>query len=1192
MSTSNIMAEFEEWDKTKQATQEPPPIYETNAMDEFSAWDKSQDVKLDRPTNVLSEFEGQEVTQTQEDVPPKTPQTGIDIPLPQFETAIPGTTLANTGYIPTKQELPGMSPARALGVTKGEVGTTPLQKKQIPTRPHRESTMAGGLVTGLEKSIPFFGAKGQDIEQIEQEQRGQVIAGEILGTVAQGALGASGVSRILAKTAISKSPILMNALSRTIPAIVQRGAMSTEEVIEGTKDIETALFDSIIESGGGAAFSMIPEIIMPAGLAQIIAQPLADLVYQAGIDAVRGSESREKVFTKEWFMEQIPTLATSMGFAIKDVADGKLFIAQQKAMREEIKGILPKPKPDVETPQPVEIVDGSIPKTSIDEFKQYEKEHPELDQKTDIEQQEQVVSGLPTEDIKPQQKIDELEKRPPAEGQVEFGQKLPEKIKGVNLKKVISDKLENMPEEEESIKRLLTNVSDEYAPAIDKARRGKIKLEEIRKMADKLGMTSENLLKRQKGEAFSAEKLVRANDIMTTSAERIVRLQKKLKTKGFGLTTDKDIAEMNYEIQKHAAIQAEFSGARAEAGRALAALRIISKSLGEKNYDAILAETGGREVNRNVLEKILSIDPENETALNISIRDMTKPNFSDKINEYWINSILSAPTTHIVNITSNAITSLSKPLIETPIAALLESPKALLGKKRNVYFRQIPAELVGMAQGTKDGVRSALKAFATEQPQFNSTSKIDALRMRSIPGKLGKVIRTPGQALLASDEFFKHIAYNASINSQAYKRARDTGLSGKKLMEQYAQLKMEPTDQMMGAAIKEADMRTFTNPLGKFGNKIMQLRSDFVVDGKRIVNPMKYILPFIKTPTNIAKYAIERTPVGFVSKLEKIRKGEITGDKISEELAKPIAGSAIMASAMALTQEGLITGAGPKEKNKRDALYRTGWQPYSIKIGDKYYSYARLEPFGSLFGLAADFASLKGGDIKKGEVAERIAYSIGNNITSKTYMRGLSDAMEAINDPGRHAKRYLQNFAGSFIPNVVGATTRATDAEIKRMDNLVDVYKSRFPGLSEHLYPKRDIWGEPIERSGNFWTRFVSPVQYSAAKGSFVDKELLDIGANIGVPNDRVYLSNKLQTKHGITDKSIKMSPEEYDNFQKAIGWKVKLKVEKIMRSDIYKNMSDYDKRNKINTIFTDIRSKVRDNLKKKVIDRHKNENK
>ncbi len=285
----------------------------------------------------------------------ETPQFEFADPTIQLEPEVSGTTNIDTG-IPQGEDLPKYAPSRALGetISNEQPLYEPLTDEGIPTRAPRESTPLGGVVTGLEKSVPFFGKEGADIEQIEQEQGGSVIAGEVAGNVGQALLGGLGVGKVLAKTAVAKSPLLMSALSRVLPATGIRGGQTAENVIKSKTDIKDALFDTLVESGGGAAFSMIPEIIMPAGISQLIAQPLSDIMYQAWVDAMRNKGSTEGIFTKEWFAQQIPTIAMSMGFAIKDVAGGKKFIQEQQAMRGEVAklvGAKPKitPKPQQQT---------------------------------------------------------------------------------------------------------------------------------------------------------------------------------------------------------------------------------------------------------------------------------------------------------------------------------------------------------------------------------------------------------------------------------------------------------------------------------------------------------------------------------------------------------------------------------------------------------------------------------------------------------------------------------------------------------------------------------------------------------------------------------------------------------------------------------------------------------------------------
>lgn len=1092
--------------------------------------------------------------------------------IPKLETSVPSSTQVDIGQ-PQAQPEQAIKPLRK-GIPPVEPEGIIVPEGTIPTRKPIPSTPLAATLVGATDPIPFVGPKGIDVDRLRKEHPGSVTVGGTLTQLGLAVIGGTGVAALLGKTALSKTPMLLNAVSRGITGGGIRGAKSVENVIEGKETIKEALFNTIIESAGGAAFSVLPEIKMSTSAIQLVLQPLADIMYQAGVDAIK--EGDQGVFSKQWFIDQIPNAVAAAGFAAVDVGKAR--------------------KLEGEPTKPIEASKGSdVPKG---QEKVTEPLVPDTEPVATKSKPVEPKAEEPSPEKKVQDVAEKAKGSQPQAGQIAAGQKLPEKMEGVNLKKFINDKLENLDEKTFNKKKLIVDTADEFRPIINEARRDKITHEETQKMADHLGMTEKTLLKRQKGEAYNAEQLTRANDILETSSDRILDLHEKLAKKGLGNITEEDIANMNVEMYRHVAVQAEFAGARAEAGRSLSALRIISKSLKDKGYEKIFDAFGGKDMNRQMMEKLLAINPKDEAAVNNFLKSRVKASFPDMMHEYWVNSILSGLSTHAVNITGNALFAATKPLIETPIAALLEAPKALLGKQRNVFFRQIPREIAGFFEGMPEGFRAALEAFKTETPIFDQRSKIESLKFKSIPdinlGKLkiplGSAIRVPGRALMAADEFFKNIVYRSSFNTQAYQAARKTGKKGQDFIDEMVQIKQNPPEAMVKKAKDEAAKRTFTNPLGDFGNKIMNLRSDIVTKkGGRIFNPLKLVIPFVRTPMNIAKRAIERTPVGFIEKLIKIRNKDIKIEEISEEMAKPLAGTAMLISAAMLAQQGIITGRGPENKRKRHALYKTGWMPYSVKLGDKYYSFARLEPIGSLFGMAADFVTLKKKDEDLLDIGGRVAETVGKNVLSKTYMRGLSDFVNAASNYDRYGETYIQRMAGSLVPNIIASGARASDATMRKVDNIRDVYQSRIPGLSQHLHARRDIWGKEIDRAGNFWTRFVSPVQYSAVKGDKVDRELVDIGADIGIPSEKLSLTKKELSKNDFGDdvKNIRLTGDEYEAFQIKVGKATRDKVIREMKKGSYKRKSDQDKVNKIKSIFTAERTKHRNKIREDIIARY-----
>lgn len=64
-----------------------------------------------------------------------------------------------------------------------------------------------------------------------------------------------------------------------------------------------------------------------------------------------------------------------------------------------------------------------------------------------------------------------------------------------------------------------------------------------------------------------------------------------------------------------------------------------------------------------------------------------------------------------------------------------------------------------------------------------------------------------------------------------------------------------------------------------------------------------------------------------------------------------------------------------------------------MRVGDQWVSYQRFDPFSMLFGAAADFAEVA--SFSTGKEREKFAVhltaAIAKNVTSKTWLSGLSD---------------------------------------------------------------------------------------------------------------------------------------------------------------------------------------------------------
>jgi hypothetical protein len=321
---------------------------------------------------------------------------------------------------------------------------------------------------------------------------------------------------------------------------------------------------------------------------------------------------------------------------------------------------------------------------------------------------------------------------------------------------------------------------------------------------------------------------------------------------------------------------------------------------------------------------------------------------------------------------------------------------------------------------------------------------------------------------------------------------------------------------MIEKSLDYARYVTFQRPLGPIGQFISRMTQEWP--------GLKLILPFVRTPSNIFKYVIERSPAAPVVK-EWRKDFAAGGARRDLALAKMALGSGMGLLVAQLAADGKITGSAPADDKARELLMADGWQPYSLRIGDKYYSYQRLDPLASTLGVAADLAAKSEymTDEEREGAASDVVASILKNLSNKTWLSGLADAIQALEDPDRYSGRWFARIAGSMaVPAGAAQVARTIDPVMRETKGPMETIRSRIPGLSQSLLPRRDIWGEEIRSEGGLGPDIMSPVWTSTRRNDPLSNELLSIGAGIGKPSKRIG--------------KVTMLPEEYDAYQALAG--------------------------------------------------------
>ncbi|PXA99874.1 hypothetical protein DMC47_01115 [Nostoc sp. 3335mG] len=743
---------------------------------------------------------------------------------------------------------------------------------------------------------------------------------------------------------------------------------------------------------------------------------------------------------------------------------------------------------------------------------------------------------------------------PPVRAYEEWGENAPDLAGNIRL-----DKLDSP----QAIGRALAE-TDRMVGGFDAAKRGRITQAETKALAEDLGMTADDLLQRRKGQAFNAEQALAARQLLARSATDLVNMAKRIaRTQNPG---DEAEAAFREAWLRHAAIQEQVAGMTAEAGRLLQQFRMTADSRDATQALSSIGDIlGGSGRLKDVAERIVDLEQvgTSPAGINQFALKSLSAKWKDMATEFYINSLLSGPQTHAVNILSNTLTSLAQLPEHLAAAGIGAARKALPGQADTdrVLFSEFGARAAGMIAGAREGVRAAARSFLTGESS-DAITKVETQQLAAIPGPVGSVIRTPTRLLTAEDELFKGIARRMELGGLAVRQAAKEGLSGAEARDRAADLVLNPTDDMLRKAFEYARYLTFQTPLdhGSMAAGLsagLQRRPEF-----------KLFIPFVRTPVNLLKFAAERSPVAPLMKSWR-KEFSAGGPWRDMAVARMALGTGLGAMMYEMAAAGHITGGGPADADARKLMQANGWQPYSLKVGDQYYSYQRFDPFSTTIGTVADMVDLQTHmtDKEKEKSATLVGAAILNNLSNKTWLSGISSGLEAINDPARYLEGFLSRTAGAIaVPSIAAQLARVNDPILREARSPIDRIRSRIPGLSSRLPPRRNVFGEPMQAQNVLGPDIVSPVWTSTGRNDPTIDALLAAGVSVSAP----------QRSYTAGGKRVEWTPQQYDALQAISGRIAKPALDSLTRTGDWLMMDEDAQKDAVRDVLRDARKEAK----------------
>jgi hypothetical protein len=701
-------------------------------------------------------------------------------------------------------------------------------------------------------------------------------------------------------------------------------------------------------------------------------------------------------------------------------------------------------------------------------------------------------------------------------------------------------------------KQVVRDVFDQNKDLINKQRRGTISLEDTKKAAEDIGFDADQIARVKRGKALNAEQITAARTVLASTADKVTETRKAYQSS----KSDADMMAFQEAVAKHVLVQRAVSGASSEAGRALNAMKIYAEArkLTEagktsKALDLLQKNLGDKWKDKaDAITKDLAAIPDGDhAAMNKFLRNYTQFKTVDKIHAYWVANVLSGTSTLERKFISDQIVgALQFP--ERVASGLIDIPLSkLMGKPRSVYAREALPATMAWFRGIPEGLRRAAYVMRNGMTE-DQAARAELPRYEPFgPWKI------PGRLISAATDFSQHLLFSSELTARATRQAIQEGLKGHALQKRVGDLVSAPTPDMVDAATAYSKWGTFVAP-NKVAQGLARLRESTKPFGP-------YIVPFVEIPSNILTVAGEHSPLGL------LRLPKASPEARAEILGKAAVGSLMMLGMLPLAASGKITGGGPEDRNEKDALLRQGWQPYSIKLGNRWVPYKSLGFIGPMLATVASVhdAYAEKGNVPTMDKAVQAAANLGNFYTEESFFRGIEDMMNAIREPGRYASKWLADVAGGFVPfsGLDRQITNATDNTVRATDSVPDRIKSALPFFSKSLPARPDVFGRTEKKRGAEGALAFLPGRVPEDKPvSPVDAELNRLGIFPGQVGKSFSLGNQHAT----------LTPEQQRAYQTISGKMALRGIKNVMASEEYKSLSDEQKSQMLNYVISKAR--------------------
>lgn len=552
--------------------------------------------------------------------------------------------------------------------------------------------------------------------------------------------------------------------------------------------------------------------------------------------------------------------------------------------------------------------------------------------------------------------------------------------------------------------------------------------------------------------------------------------------------------------------------------------------------------------------------------------------FADRLNNIRYLCMLGNSRTHIRNLMGNVMMG-TVTRAKDNVAGVMQ-----LALPQNERTKAVGTMLTAdgrrMVNRARDYADNQMYSILYQDGRWNMDTGLQAARntyTTPVGRAIGRLSDINGGALEAEDNFFLRSAFGNSMASFLKARGYDSSIFDATDEHSRAVLR-----QAAAQALEDAREATFHED-----NFLSTAFRNFSNDTRRHgpAGQIAYavtegILPFKKTPINIAKNALEYNPVG--GAVEAIYRGA-TGQgatRVMDAAAKGVTGTAILGAGYLLAKNGMLTGGASGDDRTDNYNEMLGDQNYAVKIpGKGTYTLDWASPSSVPLLIGAQIAKDQedGGEFNLTQTLDRMR-QITQPVLETTMLQGLNDTLDSVSYADSNDKvatlltSALGSFANQFVPTSLGQVARTVDDtrrssygggdtkterdigyNIRKMEN-------KIPGLSKESEPYIDPWGREEasldgtdDSAGGMFLRgaynMLSPGYVSAESITPVDEYLQGL---YGSTNDSHVLPEKASSKITVDSKDYYMTPEEKTEYAKTSGQTAYDIIDSLRQNDMF----------------------------------------